>query len=265
MSSINLYQIPQVIQTTQAGAVGVQSPTNKIDFDISKNVTTEIDFLLRNIDRKLIIDSTIVLIIHIIDQYDQSLKLQRTLAPINAGRGHYRLIIDPADIINWRTGYYSYSVVVERSNQTQVLVHSDQNRTQYGFLELKAGPIPPPKPPITLLPADFFHRFGGSPIVEYLESGAQKGAAQTDNRNGVHTCAVYSKNFTGVIRVQASLDNSAPSAEGAWFDVQDTLITLDASTGVSAISFVGSFMWVRIIQLPSPTNSGTVTKILLKN
>ena len=266
MPSLNLYQIPQVIQTTQAGAVGVNSATNKIDFDVSKNVTTEVEFLLKNIDRKLVIDPTIVLIIYIVNPQDNTLKLQRPLVPINQGRGHYRLSISPCDIADWDPGYYSYTMVVQRLDQSQILLHADQNRSQYGFLELKKGPLPSPIPVVKLHQIDFLPRFKVNPLLNYFESGAHPGSAQRDNRPGRHTCAIYTNNFSGKFKVQASLENGIPTDDHAWFDIENAELTLVASTGINSLEFVGSLMWVRFIITPDaiPLN-GTVTQVLFKN
>lgn len=266
MPSVNLYQIPQVIQTTQAGAVGVNSATNKIDFDVSKNVTTEVEFLLKNIDRKLIIDPTNVLIMYIVDPGDQSIKMQKRLDSVTPGRGHFRLTISPSDIIDWSPGYYAYSVVILRAiDQSQILIHSNQNRSQYGFLEVKPGPIPSPIPPAQWEPSDANKRFDLNPVVDYFISGAYAGSAQRDNRYGQHTCVIYTKNYTGTFKVQASLENGIPSSIGEWFDIDDAHTTLNKSTGAVSIQFVGSVMWVRFLYVPALTNQGIISKVLFKN
>ena len=127
MPSLTIYQIPQVIQTTRAGATGVNSATNKIDFFLSKNVTNEIEFLLKDIDRKPISLVGKTLILYVVDTATQTLKLQKTLQSINEVRGHCRLTIAPSDISQWELGYYSYSLVMQRADQSQVLLYTDQS------------------------------------------------------------------------------------------------------------------------------------------
>ena len=261
MPSINLYQIPQVINTTQAGSVGVESSTNKINFDVSKNVTTEVEFLLKNIDRKLIIDPTITLVIFIMDQ-NRNLKLQRPLTVINQGRGHYRLTLNPCDINDWDTGYYPYTVVAKRPDQNQILLHSDHNRSTSGYLELKQGPLPTPKPSVTLSKIDFLSRINNN--TEYFESGSYIASAQNDNKSGKHTCAIYSTNFKGSFSIEASLENGYPEST-AWFKVDSTSIDTTVTSGITTMLFTGSYMWVRFIYTPDKTNVGSINQVLFKS
>ena len=270
MPSLTIYQIPQVIQTTRAGATGVNSATNRIDYFLSKNVTSEIEFLLKDIDRKPISLANKTLVLYVVDQNTQTLKLQKTLQTINEARGHCRLTVAPSDIMDWELGHYSYSIVMQRDDQSQVLLYTDQNRAAYGYLEVKAGPLPSPFEPIVLTDELFGHATVGvsaQPVsgIKYRVTGGYPGAAQRDNRLGMHTCAIYTTDFKGAFKVQASLDNSVPNDDYGWFDVDDAQLMIDKKTGVTSLSFVGSFMWVRFIYVPDPTNTGRINKVLFKN
>ena len=270
MPSLTVYQIPQVIQTTRAGATGVNSSTNRIDFFLSKNVTNEIEFLLKDIDRKPISLVNKTLILYVVDTTTQTLKLQKTLQSINEVRGHCRLTVAPSDIAEWELGHYSYSLVMQRDDQSQVLLYTDQNRAAYGFLEVKPGPLPTPFEPIVLTDELFAHATYGvnvQPVggIKYRVTGGYPGAAQRDNRLGMHTCAIYTTNFKGAFKVQASLDNSVPTEDYGWFDVEDSTVMFDEKTGITSLKFVGSFMWVRFIYVNDPTNTGTLDKVLFKN
>jgi hypothetical protein len=270
MPSLTVYQIPQVTQITRAGATGVNSATTRIDFDLSKNVTNEIEFLLKDIDRRPISLANKSIVMYVVDSDSQTLKLQKNLQVINDARGHCRLTISPSDIGEWAEAYYSYSLVLERTDGSQILIYCDQNRSSYGFLEVKAGPLPPPNNIYEIGDDQFAHQTYGvtnQPVsgIPYRVSGGTPGAAQRDNRAGQHTVAIYSQNFKGLFKVQASLDNSLPTDDMGWFDVEGANITLDQVSGITAMTFQGSLMWVRFIYIPDPTNTGTVSKVLFKN
>lgn len=270
MPSLTVYQIPQVTQITKAGATGVNSATTRIDFDLSKNVTNEIEFLLKDIDRRPISLTNKSVIIYVVDRDSNTLILQKTLQVINDTRGHCRLTITPADIGEWAPTYYSYSLVLERVDGSQILIYCDQNRSSYGFLEVKAGPLPPPNNIFEIDDEQFAHHTYGvtnQPVtgIPYRVSGGHPGAAQRDNRAGMHTCAIYAKNFKGSFRVQASLDNSLPTDDLSWFDVEGAQRVIDNVTGIVTITFQGSLMWVRFLYIPDPQNTGTITKVLYKN
>lgn len=275
MPSVNLYQIPQVINTTQAGGVGVNSATNKVDFDVSKNVTNEIEFLLKDIDRKAVSLTGKTMVIYIVDQKNNTVMLQKKLTVMNAPRGHCRLTISPSDIMDWDTGYYSYSITVLQDGQ-QTLVHQDQNRSQYGYLEVKQGPLPVPRSAEVILPTEMQLDFNDLGMFKKYISGAYQGAAQRDNRVGNHSLAIYAKGLTGSFYIQASLENGVPTAIQEWFDVVNSRYEFENFTGVHNIQFQGSFMWVRFIFVPQPDELAieppdrsakltAITKILFKN
>lgn len=270
MPSLTVYQIPQVTQITKAGAVGVNSSTTRIDFDLSKNVTNEIEFLLKDIDRRPISLLNKTVIMYVVDTDTNTLKLQKTLQVINEGRGHCRLTISPSDIGEWAESYYSYSLVLQRPDLSQILIYCDQNRSSYGFLEVKAGPLPAPNNIIEIDDAHFAHQTYGitnQPVIgmRYRVSGGFPGAATRDNRNGMHTCAIYCKDFKGTFRVQASLDNSEPADDLGWFDVEGGTLNIDKITGLTSMTFQGSLMWVRFLYFPDVANTGSITKVLFKN
>lgn len=288
MPSVNLYQIPQVINTTQAGGVGVNSATNKVDFDVSKNVTNEIEFLLKDIDRKAVSLTSKTMVIYIVNQKTNTVMLQKKLTVMNAPRGHCRLTISPSDIMDWDTGYYSYSITLLQDGQ-QTLVHQDQNRSQYGYLEVKQGPLPVPQSATVITPQEMQLDFNDLGMFKKYISGAYEGAAQRDNRVGIHSVALYAKDLSGTFYIQASLENGVPTAIQEWFDVEITTTntTNDPDvvnsryvfsnlTGVKNIQFQGSFMWVRFVFIPTPDEMAIeppdrtgkltqITKILFKN
>lgn len=270
MPSLTVYQIPQVTQITKAGATGVNSATTRIDFDVSKNVTNEIEFLLKDVDRRPISLVNKNVIIYVVDTRSNTLILQKPLQAINEARGHCRLTIAPSDISQWETTYYSYSLVLERIDGSQILIYCDQNRSSYGFMEVKAGPLPPPNNIYEVNDQAFAHQTYGvtnQPVsgVPYRVTGGYPGAAQRDNRSGQHTIAIYCQNFLGTFKVQASLDNTQPTDDLGWFDVEGAMQFIDHATGIVSLSFQGSLMWVRFLYIPDPTNTGSITKVLFKN
>jgi hypothetical protein len=201
--------------------------------------------------------------------------LQKKLTVMNAPRGHCRLTISPSDIMDWDTGYYSYSITVLQDGQ-QTLVHQDQNRSQYGYLEVKQGPLPVPRSAEVILPTEMQLDFNDLGMFKKYISGAYQGAAQRDNRVGNHSLAIYAKGLTGSFYIQASLENGVPTAPQEWFDVVNSRYEFENFTGVQNIQFQGSFMWVRFIYVPQPDELAieppdrsakltAITKILFKN
>ena len=83
-----------------------------------------------------------------------------------------------------------------------------------------------------------------------------------NNNKALHSIAVYTKNFSGNFKVQATMVSS-PSQPTDWFDV---VLTGDAlsSTGVTTYNFTGVYHNVRFTWENNAGNTGRVDKILYR-
>lgn len=262
MPSVTLYQMPQVIQLSTPDAVSVHSVVNRTDFNLFKNVTNEVEFLIKDVDRKPVNLRNKSLTIYIVDEQTNSLAIQSTLTVIDEKRGHARMSLHPSQVASLANGYYRYSVTINRDGD-QLLIYTDQTRSLRGHLELFEGPLPGPQPVIQIMPGDFVSSTWGVPLETYFVAQSFPGAAQRNNRSGQHTLAIYTTNFTGTFWVEASLENSPPTTPSDVFPV--TSMTLTNKTGVSSLQFVGNYMWLRLYYQEHIANTGEITKVLLKN
>lgn len=74
-------------------------------------------------------------------------------------------------------------------------------------------------------------------------SARKKGAGYRRTSDGLHT-AVYSfNNFTGTVKLQATLSTDPKSIE--WFDIDFTEYTGNESTISHSVNFTGNFVWLR--------------------
>lgn len=296
MANVNLYQFPQVVQLSQPGAISSASVMNRSDFSIFKNVDNDVEFLVKTYDNKPIDLTNKTITIYIVDDRDQSLKVQKELSysPMMAKKGHARLTLAWSEVAELTPGYFYYSVTVADTTNKETLLYVDHSRTIQGYFELQQGPLPGPQSSIVINSADFAPQSWGSDtsVSNYLVAEAYPGAAQRDNRNGIHHVAVYATNYSGYLNIQASLENSAPTDAREWFNVDigslesqhchhcnstgsnehcthykfhQPIYKFTSFTGIKHFSFVGSYMWLRFILNATPLNEGSVTKILLKN
>lgn len=262
MPNVTVYQLPTVVQLIQNVAVSVGTVINRTDFNLHKGLTNEIEFLIKNIDRKPInlIDKTFM--IYIVDHSTNQLVIQANLLNIIPERGHARLVLSDVDVASLNVGYYRY-VVTEVRIDSQIAVYTDQNHSIRGFLEVFPGPIPPTPPVITIPGDEFSSMQWGDPLQTYRVSEAQPGAAQRGNRSGAHTMAIYSQDFSGKVTIQASLSDISPSQHDDWFDVMEHQINEDDT--VTGLPFVGNYQWVRMFYKPDALTTGSITKAVLKN
>jgi hypothetical protein len=97
----------------------------------------------------------------------------------------------------------------------------------------------------------------------FAYSEKQKGAGYQRNNNGVHTVVFTFDNFTGSVKMQATL--ALYPGEADWFDVTyDSISTpidaLDSSSliGDANCTFTGKFTWIRAAY---KLEQGTITEI----
>lgn len=254
--------MPQVIQLSTSEAVSVHSVVNRTDFNLFKNVTNEVEFLIKGVDRKPVNLRNKTLTIYIVDERSNTLAIQSTLVVVDENRGHCRMVLTPSQVAGLSIGYFRYSVTVDRNGE-QLLIYTDQSRSLRGFLELFNGPLPSPQPSTAINQDDFTSATWGIPLDTYYVAESYPGSAQRDNHSGQHTLAIYTFNFSGTFAVEASLENAPPTSSSDWFPV--TEVSLNEKTGITSLQFVGSYMWVRFYYKNGAFNSGTITKVLFKN
>jgi hypothetical protein len=93
----------------------------------------------------------------------------------------------------------------------------------------------------------------------YSFSDKQRGAGYYKNHDGLHTVVYDLSDFTGSIKIQATLE-LYPGNED-WFDVADTEIGGDSTTiSIASLTrnFIGKFVWIRAAY---NLQNGTITEI----
>jgi hypothetical protein len=256
--------MPQVIHLTETPGISISTVINRTDFNLYRDVSNEIDFLIKTIDRKPVNLTDRIITFFLIDDHSGKVLLKQLITNISDDlAGHRRLLINPILLVDIDLGYYRY-VITQTMNGIESIIYSDQNRSINGFVELFSGPVPEQKPAITITTDEFVMSSWGLPLTTYRLAQSYKGAAQTRNSLGCHTIAIYTTNFSGLFQVQASLENSTPSVDSDWFDVGPG-ITISEESNITGYQFTGQYIWVRFFYSGTSGNTGTVDRVLYKN
>jgi hypothetical protein len=101
-----------------------------------------------------------------------------------------------------------------------------------------------------------------------LVSGAFNGPQYYRKDTSLFTVGIYASNWTGSIIVQGTLDEVV-TGNTLWADLkpQDyTTAQLDlvGYTGIDPYNFYAGVRWVRVIKSDSPSNAGTLDKVLIR-
>lgn len=272
MANVNMYQYPQVVTVSKPGVVSSATVINSTEFSAFKHVDNDVEFLIKDWDNKPVNLANTTVTIYVVEQSSQKLmKLaQPELDVVNPSKGHCRMTLSKMDTQQWAPGYYSYSITMTDINGKETPLFVDRSRVIQGYFEFFEGPLPQYDSSIVLTPDSFNAQSWGDNLVwsTYKVAEYYPGAAQSDNRSGLQTIAVYMNSFSGSLRVEASLENSPPTDKSQWFDVQlnngSNRAEFTNYTGLQAFTFTGKYMWLRFIQHIHQMNEGSITKVLLK-
>lgn len=240
MSAIHIYRIPQVVDLTLgSGGVLMNYPVNRTDFRLFRHVDNEIEFWIKNIDRKAVAIPDGSVTLHITDYKTQRVLLTRDLIILDEDKGLARLFISGEEAAALSPGTHHYSVIYTRSDGVQMILYTDRDRRGTGYVEVTEGPLPDPLEATPISMDEFVIRDS-----KYY-SGAYMGAASVMNYSGQHSLAISFSDFTGSFTVQGSLQAQPSSTDTQWFEVKKE--TYVDETGLVHFPFEGNLLWVRFV------------------
>jgi hypothetical protein len=281
MPAVYLFKFPEYVQLVKVDphAPNINWPMIQYDTKLFKGVPNNIDFVIRNNDRKPIklVDYQLQATIQAVNTAANSqdflpeVLLIKNCRIIDEQAGKARLDLLPEDIDTWHPGYYRYVIQITDGQQATEYLYTDINKSTFGVFELKEGVVSSLAPAIEIDAA----QFTPSPMDFYdntvYVTGAVQGDAQAGRANGTHTIAVYQNNFLGKFWIQGSLTNETP-LPSEWFDIPLATdhtyfeFTKDNNSLSPALfNFTINAYWLRFKHMPALANKGTFNKLLYKS
>lgn len=281
MPTVYLFKFPEYVQLVKwdAYAPNINWPMIQYDTKIFKGVTNNIDFVIRNNDRKPIklVDYQLEAQIQAVNAPSNSqgflpeVSLIKPIKIIDELAGKARLELTQDDIQHWSPGYYRYVIQITSGQGSTEYLYTDVNKNAFGSFELKEGVVSSLAPPITIDST----QFTPTPIdawygIAYV-SGGVMGDAQSGRANGTHTISVYQSKFQGRFYIQASL-NPEPPLPAEWFNValdpKTEYYQFNDENNVESpvlFNFTMNAYWIRFIYQPDQANTGKFIKVLYKS
>jgi hypothetical protein len=266
MSDIYLYYNPIQVWLVQSnrGAPNRNMNPNDVDFKLYKGVTNEMNFLIRNLDRKPIPLLGKKLLLTVVNNFNNEIVLQKNIQIRDPYKGQAVATITPGEIQDFEIGYYRYTVLMINEDGIETLLYTDMNQRARGFFELKDGAFPPPKPAIQITSSEFLPlMINNNPINTVYVSSALRGDTLMDLRDGFMTSAIYLKNWTGIFTIQGTLESTPPDIFENWIEIEKK--TYSGFTGIDWFNIEGNYSWIRFVYKDDPINEGTFSKVLFKN
>jgi hypothetical protein len=260
MPTVFLYSFKEYVQLLQFqdNPQLVNWPMTIYDTKLYKGVTNNIDFVVRNNERRPINLVGITMTATIQNQLTGEVVLTKSVEITVAIQGKARLTLDPGETQDLDAGYYNYTIQNTDINGISQVFYTDVNQSGIGSFELIDGVLSTMIPATEITAAQFTQTPIGNNNDIMFVTGSFPGDAQTQRANGMHTVAVYQSRFLGKFWIQASLTNSNPMPS-EWFFVPlqpgpDPMYTFDSSNnqgpGPTLFNFNLNAYWVRFGYIP---------------
>ena len=182
----------------------------------------------------------------------------------SASLGFLTLTLTEGDLINFIPCFYNVSIVCEETDPPRIRrpLYTDLADNVCQTLLVEDCVFPDPRPTQEVQPLGWTLSSG------VWTSSRLSGGRRWNTISSLHSIAIYTTNFTGIVRVQASLDNDVPGND-SWFDVDlttlDDFVEFDNHTGIHFATFYANVRRLRFQYEEGTGNTGTVDRILLRN
>lgn len=225
-----------------------------------KGVDNILDLTITGSDRRPVSLLRRELTITMWDRTTGSTIFRRRAMPTVAENGQARLTVFARDLMTLGSGIYALGATFVNAEGLETAL--TWNRAQQGGfdVEVKDAVIPTSR--------------GTYEITEYtnsnstLVSGAVNGPQFFRKDTSLFTVGLYATNWTGSIIVQGTLDETVTGTT-LWAnlkpqDYTTPVLTLNGYTGIDPYNYYAGVRWLRITKTDSPSNVGTLDKVLIR-
>ncbi len=204
------------------------------------------------------------------------------LCRLGPAKGIITLELDGGDIAVIAPGVYT--MVLIRTEDFIVGVpdyyvekplYSDMNDNVEMEIEITEQAFKAPLKSITLEPKDWTPDLNVPPVGPLIPSfytGRIPGGRVLNHINSVHSFSTYTENFTGVLEIWGSLEETPDPylSSSRWFKIYPTSMSQDIEfigyTGTQAWTFSANFLWLKFRMIPSTAvlDPGIMKKLIVR-
>jgi len=222
-----------------------------------RGVDNRIDIQVRNADEKAL-DITGATVSFSLIRYDnQDLVVTKTCTPIDITKGRFYVTITEQELYDINNGFYQYSVYKETTAGIKTPLYIDSQYGAVATIEVVGDIKGNLQPSLDIIEfAKHDPRVFGETADPFFTSSLIDTHYQSEVSSSTHTFAFYSTGYTGSVKIQASLDESA--APNNW----TTLTTISINNDPLTYSnIVGKWKWFRVVHTPMTNSAGKFDKI----
>ena len=218
---------------------------------VYKGADNPIVIEIKNNDQKPVDITGKTFVFNILDQDERKTLISRTGTTVNASKGKVKFTISESDLLNVSGQFLNYSIL-ETTSGTRGAIFVDDQYGALGNIEVIDGP---------------YTEFRESKTINLPNTNPQSVEAhpQLNQNSALHTAQLYLTNFTGKIKVEASLAPVSELDNDEYFTVVEKQYTNESTN--QYLNFNGVYSHVRFSKADrddSTALSGTVDKILYR-
>jgi hypothetical protein len=222
-------------------------------------------FILRllNGDQKLLNVVGQTLYWQLLDQDTAELKFITSKVIDGSSNSNIVIPISENDLEPLKSGFYTYSCYLVDQNKHKTILYGD---SQYGasvMVEIIENSFPQVYPSIEITEFTGGENYNViDPDTSYYSSAIDARPDLNSKNTAIHTAAIYTNNFSGTIKIEATLEVSVGSIV-QWSNIAELEIT--NTEPLTYINFYGIYNWIRFRYTPDENNQGTLDKILYRS
>ena len=265
MQTVQRYLLSQLVIAYINGYHGRNSIVYDRRLTLHRGVSNPLTFTFKNEDQKAQDITSKTYELNIIDSESKKAVITKTLTILDDGstvstKGDASCTITEGDLLPLDAKFYNFAVREVKSDGSREITYADTGYAAAGTIEILDGAYP------EFVASTNVSTFtSGGPLA--YKSGNIDARPGINNNKALHTIAVYTKNFTGTLRVQATM--SANPSDSDFFDITmegagAPANTFSDSTTVTNFNFTGVYHSVRFCWGNDTGNSGVIDKILYR-
>jgi hypothetical protein len=266
MQTVSRYLLDNLVIVYTTGYHGRNSMVYDRRIKVFKGVSNPISFTFKNEDQKAQDISVKNYEFNLIDTESSKSVLTKNLTILDDGstfskKGKAVVTITAGELLQLTSKFYNYSIREIASDNTRTITFVDAAYNAAGTLEILDGAYP------AVINSTEVSEFTSTTGPLKKTSSAIDATPGENNNMALHTISVYTKGFTGSLRIQGTMSQTPGDSD--YFDIttndDQSPVIFDNSTGSSYFNFNGVYTYVRFSWDNDPGNTGLIDKILYRH
>ena len=265
MQTVSRYLLNNVVIVYTSGYHGRNSKVYDRRIKLYKGVSNPLTFTFKNEDQKAQDITAKTYEFVLIDSETKKSVLTRNLTILDDGsttstKGTASINITEGDLLELDAKFYNYAIREVAADNSRTVTFADTSYNAAGTVEVLDGAYP------DVIDSEEIASFTVTTGPLTRTSSAIDANPGINNNTALHTIAVYTKSFSGSLRIQGTMAAVPDSSD--YFDIvatdQSNTINFSNSSGVTYYNFTGVYQNVRFSWANDTGNNGQIDKILYR-